>query len=365
MFRVVVLIAVFFGLSLSPLWATPSLVVDLDTGSVSHAEEAGHPWHPASTTKLMTALVTVDAIAAGDVDLTTPVILSRKAMRQRWLKTSLQAGSAMSLEDALYIVLVSSANNVAVALAETVAGSEEAFVTRMNETAHRLGLTATHFTNPNGLHDRSQTVSARDLAVLARHLYQTFPQYHAIYKTALINLDGRELKSYNELLTRYPGALGLKTGFVCPSGRNIVALAERDGRRILTVVLGATTGMERSERAAKLFTEAFDGTLTSTGTKLDDLANRPDMPPVDMRMNLCSDQSAAYEARQNLRYPMGLPGNTSYLSDPVPAQRHVITTWLVPLPEFIPVPAAKPYQTLVTSAWSKVSPPRKPKRPKS
>lgn len=365
MFRLIVLIAVILGFSVSPLLATPSLVADLETGEVLYAQDSGHPWHPASTTKLMTALVTFEAIASGDVSLKTPVVLSHKAMRQRWLKTSLTAGSAMSLEDALYTVLVVSSNNVAAAIAETVAGSEEAFVTRMNAAAARLGLTASHFTNPNGLHDPKQIVSARDLAILARELYQRYPQHRAIYKTGLVSLDGKELKSYNELLTRYPGTLGLKTGFVCPSGRNIVAIAERDGRQILTVVLGATTGLERSERAARLFTQAFEGTLTGTGATLQSLTNTTDIRPIDMRMNLCSDQSAAYEVKQNKLYPMGLPGQVSYLKDPIPAQRHTITTWSVPVPEFVPVPSSKPKRMLVTSAWGKVTPPRKPKRPKS
>ncbi|QDG77188.1 D-alanyl-D-alanine carboxypeptidase family protein [Labrenzia sp. PHM005] len=349
-------------LAMSPraLLATPSLVVDLDTGAVLHSEDAGHRWYPASTTKLMTALVTFEALANNEIDLKTPVILSHQAMRQRWVKTSLKVGSAMSLEDALYAVLVSSANNVAVALAETVAGSEDAFVARMNAAAERLGLTASHFTNPNGLFDRKQTVSARDLALLSIELYQKYPQYHAIYTTAAVQIDGQDLKSYNNLLTRFPGTLGLKTGFVCPAGRNIAAVAERDGRRILTVVLGATTGRERSERTAKLFTEAFDGTLVSKGTVLKDLANTPDTPPEDMRLRLCSDQTAVYEAKQDKLYPWGLPGKKSYLADPVPARRHTIKTWFVPQPEFVPKPRAKPDRMLVTSAWSKVSPPPKP-----
>jgi|GEM_PF-844996 len=335
-------LALALALSVVPALATPSLVVDLDSGQVIHAEDAGHPWYPASTAKLMTALVTFAALERADVAPDTPVILSHNAIRQKAVYAGLKTGSAMTLNDALYAVLVSSANEVAVALAETVAGSEAAFVERMNEEALRLGLTATHFTNPNGLFDPAQTVSARDLAVLARHLYQRYPQYHGIFRTASVAINGKDLPSYNELLTRYPGTLGLKTGFVCQAGRNIVALAERDGRRLLAVVLGATTGRERSERAAKLFDEAFSGSMTGSETMLSALPNTPDIKPEDMRMRLCSDQTAAYEAKQDKLYPWGLPGQTSHLSAPIAAPVHTINTWFVPIPEFVPVPAAKP-----------------------
>jgi hypothetical protein len=183
---------------------TPSLVVDLDTGAVLHAEAAGHPWYPASTAKLMTALITFQALKRGDVDLSTPVILSHNAMDQSAAYAGLKVGNAMTLEDALYAVLVGSANEVAVALAETVAGTEAAFVDLMNAQADRLGLTATHFTNPNGLFDQKQTVSARDLAVLGRDLFQVYPDYRRMFRTAAVTIDDKELISYNELITRYP-----------------------------------------------------------------------------------------------------------------------------------------------------------------
>lgn len=342
LFRMAAVLAAGAAAWLQPAYATPSLVVDLETGQVIHAEDAGHPWYPASTAKLMTALVTFQALERGDVDPETPVILSRNAIRQKAVYAGLKTGSAMTLNDALYAVLVSSANEVAVALAETVGGSEKAFVARMNDEARRLGLTATHFTNPNGLFDPAQTVSARDLAVLSRELYQRYPQYHEVFRTASVTINGKDLPSYNELLTRYPGTLGLKTGFVCQAGRNIVALAERDGRRLLAVVLGATTGRERSERAAKLLDEAFSGKTGMGGTVLADLANSPQLKPEDMRMRLCSDQTAVYEAKQDKLYPWGLPGENSYLTAPVAAPAHTIQTWFVPQPEFVPVPAAKP-----------------------
>lgn len=356
-----------FGDGLSPATATPALVVDLDNQNILYEKDAGRPWFPASTTKLMTALVTYKALQAGEVDLDTPVILSRRATSQSFANSGLKAGQAMTLWDALHAVLVGSANDVAVALAETVAGTEEEFVTRMNEEAKKLGLSASHFANPNGLANPDQQVTARDLAVLGRELYKNHPDFHPIYRTSRVVIDTKAVESFNILLTEYPGTLGLKTGFLCSSGRNLVALAEKDDRRILVVLLGATTGRERSERAAKLFTEAFDGTLKPTGQRVADLQNDLAAEPPDMRMKLCSDQTAAYETRREALYPMGLPGQKSYLSPPISPVTHTINTWKMPGDYDVPVPTTKPalasvkqYVAANAEGWNGVRPPRKP-----
>ncbi|GGB37648.1 penicillin-binding protein [Roseibium aquae] len=329
-------------LFVAPVSATPSLVVDMDTRTVLHAEDAGHPWYPASTAKLMTALVTFQAVEQGDITLKTPVVISKQAARFGASNSVLEPGTTMTLEDALYALLVASANDVAVALAETVAGSEAAFVERMNGEAQRLGLTATRFANVNGLHHPSQQTTARDLALLSLDLYQRYPAYHAMFRTSEVVMGGKTAQSFNTLLTRFPGTVGLKTGFVCSSGRNIVAIAERDGRQMLAVVLGATTGREREERAAKLMTEAFAGELQAAGPPLETIANRPEIAPEDMRLRLCSNQTPPYEARQEARYPWGLPGQASYLTEPSAPVRHVITTWQTDIRPAPPRPAPKP-----------------------
>jgi len=347
--------------------ATPALVIDADTREVLLDEEAGRLWFPASTTKLMTALVTYKALRAGEVDLDTPVVLSRRATRQSFANSGLKAGQAMTLRDALHAVLVGSANDVAVALAETVAGTEEDFVARMNAEAKTLGLSASHFTNPNGLASPDQHVSARDLAILGAELFNNHADFRPIYRTSRIVIDDKAVQSYNNLLTEFPGTLGLKTGFLCSSGQNIVALAERDNRRILVVLLGATTGRERGERAAKLLTEAFDGTLKPTGQLVEDLQNDTGSEPPDMRKKLCSDQTAAYETKREALYPMGLPGQKSYLSPPVSPVTHTIQTWQMPGGYDVPVPAVKPALASVkrhlaagAEGWKDVRPPRKP-----
>ena len=329
---------------------TPALVVDPDSGAVLYAEEAGHPWYPASTTKLMTAFVTFEALAAGEVTPDTPVIMSKMAMSQESLHAGLNVGRAMKLQDALYAAFSASANDVAIALAQTVAGSEAAFVERMNAAAQRLGMTATHFANANGLFDPSQHVSARDLAILAMTIDRRFPQYRPIFGTSRVIVDGQEVDSFNELLTHYPGAVGMKTGFLCAAGRNIVALAERNGRRVMVVLLGATTDRERAERAAKLLTEAFAGDLRPTGMTVDQVQNHPDQQPEDMRTRLCTSQSQSYVAQQARLYPMGIGNHPSYLDAERPGRIYTIHTWTVSapvdapqsVPESIPLPREKP-----------------------
>jgi len=350
-----------------PVSATPSLVVDMDSLKVLHAEDAGHPWYPASTTKLMTAWVAFQALERGAVTLDTPVVMSKNAVDSPAANSGLGLGRTMRLEDALFAVLAGSANDVAIALAEAVSGSEDAFVARMNEEADKLGMSASRFVNPNGLHDPAQTASARDLAILGLALYERYPQFRRIYRTSEIFIDGKKIQSFNALLTQFPGTAGLKTGFVCASGRNIVAIAEREDERFLAVVLGATTGRERSERAAKLMTEAFGGKLEPVGLDLQDVQNRPELSPEDMRLRLCSTQSAAYEAKQQARYPMGLPGHTSYLSDPADHATHVIATWQTDLQPSVPHPAPKPVRTgqqtplePSRSGWEAVRPQPKP-----
>src|SRR5690606_10348557 len=142
----------------------------MDTTEVLYAQDAGQPWHPASLTKLMTAYVAFAAVNVGRLTLDSPVTISQHAWNQAPSKSPLKGDSAVTLQDALYIMLVKSANDVAVAIAEAVSGSEQKFVEEMNEMARAMGLTATHFVNPHGLHHADQVTSARDLAVLALYI---------------------------------------------------------------------------------------------------------------------------------------------------------------------------------------------------
>lgn len=322
--------------------ATPVLVVDTASRHVLYQEDAGIPWYPASTTKLMAAFVVFEALRSGEITLTTPVTMTRNATKQAFLESGLTYGRTMSLEDALFAMITASANDVAVALAETVAQDEASFVRRMNEAAARLGLTGTHFANPNGLFDRENYTTARDLAILGMEVDRAFPEYRHFFLASAVTIDGKEIKSNNLLLTRFSGTIGMKTGFLCASGRNFVGLAERNGQHVMVVVLGATTERERNERSALYLTQAFNGHLSSDAGIVDNVQNRTEVVPQDMRTRLCSSQSAAYEASRNALYPMGLPGHETYLRDQIPAQGHEINTWVDDSVADVPIPVPRP-----------------------
>ncbi|MHA6299046.1 D-alanyl-D-alanine carboxypeptidase family protein [Devosia sp. CAU 1758] len=313
--RRLALVLLFSLAGLFQVWANPQLVVDRATLEVLYAEDAGKPWHPASLTKLMTAYVVFEELAKGSVTLDTSVTISRNAFNQAPSKSGLPVDSAVSLKDALYILVVKSANDIAVAIAETVGGSEENFISMMNGTAQRMGLTATHFVNPHGLHDPAQVTSARDLAIIALYIEQSFPQYMPMFSTGVVNLGKARLESNNGLLEGFVGTTGMKTGYVCASGLNIVATVDRNGRRLLAVVLGGSSGRERNERAAELFLEALSGRLRPTGQSVLSLANAAGVQPVDMRPLICGKDAKAYVAAQEAAFPMGLEDQPTYLTE--------------------------------------------------
>ena len=323
--RHILLVLAMLMASLVPAQANPMLLVDMDTLEVLHAEDAGQPWHPASLTKMMTAYVAFEEVAKGTITLDTPITLSQNAINQAPSKSGLPVGSAMTLQDALYVMIVKSANDVAVAIAEAVGGSEPQFVARMNEVAARMGLTATHFVNPHGLHSPAQVTTARDLAILGLYIRQSFPQYMPMFATESVTLNGKVLESNNELLTRFAGTTGMKTGYVCASGLNLVATVARNGRNLLAVVLGGSSGRERNERTAELLLKGLSGAAAPTGQTVLTLANAAGAAPVDMRPLICGKDAKTYVAAQEAAYPIGLKGQPSYLTDTVTAPVYTAT----------------------------------------
>jgi D-alanyl-D-alanine carboxypeptidase len=235
----------------------PYLVADVATGAVYANRDALRPWHPASTTKMMTAYVTFRALNNGEIDMNSPVVVSQNALNQPPSKMGFKVGTVMTVENALKMILVKSANDIAVALGEAVAGSEPAFIARMNREASRLGMTRTNFINPHGLPDPRQVTTARDLALLASAVLTEFPQYRPLFKIHAIRHGKRTLRNYNILIDRYRGATGMKTGYIRDSGFNLVASARRNGKEIVAVVLGACSAMSRAEKAASLLDAGF------------------------------------------------------------------------------------------------------------
>ena len=240
-----------------PAAAGPALLFDAGDGRVLYAEDQDHQWHPASLTKIMTAYVVFDAIKEGKLALDAKIGCSELANSQPPSKLGLPVGAEITVEMGLQALIVKSANDVAVMLAEAVSGSHEAFVERMNATALRLGMARTKFVNANGLPEPEQVTTARDLAKLASAVVRDFPAYAPMWSMLEVRVGKRHLRTHNGLLTNYAGADGMKTGFICDSGFNVVASATRDGHKLVAVVLGETTGSERSLRAASLLEHGF------------------------------------------------------------------------------------------------------------
>jgi len=270
--------------------AEAQLLIEASTGKVLHAENAAYPWYPASVTKLMTAYTTLRAIKEGRIGFNTLLTVSRNAAAQQPTKMGFKVGTQLTVDNALKMLMVKSANDMAVTIAEGVGGSIEGFADMMNANAKRLGMTESHFVNPNGLPAENHVTSARDLGILARALITEFPEDDFYWHIHAIQYGNRVMRNYNSLLDRYPGADGMKTGFICASGYNVVASATRNGRRLIAIVLGAYSGAVRAQKAAQLLENGFNsGGLSwlapSLGT-VDQLAPIDAQPP-NLREEMC------------------------------------------------------------------------------
>ncbi len=265
--------------------ATPALTMDVATGDVLYQQDATRPWFPASTTKLMTVYVALAAVRDHRIAMDTPLVYSPRARAMPPSKMGFRPGTQVTLENALRMLMVRSANDIAVTVAEGVSGSVEAFADDMNQAAAELGMHESHFVNPNGLPDPRHVSSARDMALIARALYAGFPEQAALFDIGALALGPEIITNHNNLLGRYPGADGMKTGFTCAAGFNVVATAYRDGRRIVTIVMGAPSVAARTAKAAALFDRAFANIDRPTGSIVALPSNGGAAP--DMRNEVC------------------------------------------------------------------------------
>jgi len=280
---------VLLGIRAADAIETPYLVADMDSGKVLSERNPHQLWYPASVTKLMNAYVTFKAMREGRVNLATEVVVSPTALAEPPSKMGFKVGTVIDLDNALKMMLVHSSNDIAVAVAETVGGSEQRFVDMMNAEAARLGMSSTRFVNPNGLPGPGQQTTARDLAVLARALWTEFPEQRPLFQITAIRSGKKVLKSANSLLERYRGTMGMKTGFICSSGFNIVAVAKRNGRTLVAVVLGSENSKDRAELTARLFNSGFaTSSLIPPRPTLASFRGSSPVPSViDMRQDIC------------------------------------------------------------------------------
>lgn len=235
-----------------------AIVVDATSGEVLFARRADSPRYPASITKVMTLYLTFEALAEGRVTVNDTLTVSPRAASQPPSKLGLAAGQTISLDDAMRATAVRSANDMAVAIAEHIGGSEARFTALMTLKAQELGMTQTRYVNANGLPDSRQLTSARDLAILARAVMRDYPQYYSYFGLHDWSYNGRDYRNTNGLLAAGKGYDGIKTGFTNASGYNLAASAVQDGRRLITIVLGGRSSASRNVHLDELMGVGFE-----------------------------------------------------------------------------------------------------------
>ena len=329
--------------------AEARLLIDAESGKVLEGENATHPWYPASVTKLMTTYVTFKALREQRITADTVFTYGPNAAAQQPSKMGFKVGTQVTVDNALKMMLVHSANDMAVVLAEGVSGSIEKFSDEMNANARRLGMTQTNYVNPNGLPADEQITSARDLAILARALIREFPEYDGYWQIGAIKFGKRIMHNTNRLLDAYPGADGMKTGFICASGYNVVASATRGDKRLIAVVLGASSSAARTGRAAQMFERGFAASplswlMPSHGT-VDALVPIAVDPP-NLREEICGKvhhRPAAEDDDDTATANTGDSFLLSNLRSPTPKGSALLTSGLASAPIDVHVgPAHKP-----------------------
>jgi D-alanyl-D-alanine carboxypeptidase len=270
-------------LPLSPaVAATPvsaSIVVDAASGAVLSQSNADLQTYPASLTKMMTIYLAFEALQRGKIKADTPLSVSALAASQSPTKLGLYPGETITVAQAIRGMIIKSANDAAVVMAEALGGSVEGFAMKMNAKAQALGMTRTYFHNPNGLPDAEQHTTARDLARLAAALCRDFPAYYPMFSETRFTFQGRSYVTHNRFVLMYPGADGLKTGYINASGYNLAASASRNGRRIVGVVLGGRSPTLRDAQMWALLDRGFGTTTPANANNALLLASAPGVVP--------------------------------------------------------------------------------------
>lgn len=235
-----------------------AIMIDANNGKVLHEVDATQSWYPASLTKVMTLYMAFEALKTGRIHFFDVMSTSSHAAHQPTSKLGLRAGEYLTVRDAILAIITRSANDAAVVLAEHLGGSEENFAVRMTNRARSLGMHNTRFMNATGLPHNWQVTTSRDMAVLAWKIQRHFPEYYRHFAVHSFNYKGTELRATNKFVSHYPGAEGMKTGFTCGSGYNLIASAQQNGKRLIGVVLGGMTSAERYQLMYQMMDAGFD-----------------------------------------------------------------------------------------------------------
>lgn len=264
-----------------------AMVIDANTGRVLHDKAGSEPRYPASLTKMMTLYLAFETIEAGRLQFSTSVPVSERAASVAPSKLGLDAGSEIELRDAIKALIVKSANDMAVAIAEKIAGSEDAFARLMTKRARQIGMRDTTFRNASGLPDPEQVTTARDMLTLAMRLQDDFPQHYRLFSTRSFSYGGKTYRSHNALLGRFPGVDGIKTGYTRASGFNLVSSYQAGGKHVVAAVFGGVSAGLRDAHMRMLLARAIETASTERTRKIGPQlvaeakpAQRPNSKPV-------------------------------------------------------------------------------------
>ena len=324
-----------------------SLVIDGNNGEVLQASNADAMRHPASLTKIMTLYLLFEELDAGRIRLDTPLKMSAHAAEQAPSKLGLKPGQTIAVEDAIKAVVTKSANDVAVAIAENLAGSEDEFARVMTQKAHALGMAHTTYVNASGLPDDDQLTTARDLALLGRAIADRFPRYYRYFATPAFVYHGAAMRNHNHLLGAVAGVDGIKTGYTRDSGFNLVTSVHRDGRYLVAVVLGGHSAFARDTRMRELINShirqaALRNTAPRVAERSDETDRQPEpLPAAPAKARVSSRPDPTPTASVSPRAPASssepihpvMVKTISYRTAPMPAAT------LAPMPALVPVAA--------------------------
>ena len=234
-----------------------SLVVNGRTGKVLHSHNESVKIYPASLTKVMTLYMLFEALESGKFSLNGKLYVSKNATKAKPSKLYLKAGDKITVKDAILSMIIKSANDTAIVIAENIAGSEQKFSKLMNIRAKQLGMRNSFFTNASGWHHPKQKTTAVDLAKLAIAIRRDFPQYYSFFSQTSFKFKGKQINGHNKLTANYTGAEGLKTGFTTPAGCNLITVATRNGKTLVGIVTGSSRGVHRDKKMVNLLDQHF------------------------------------------------------------------------------------------------------------
>ena len=347
-----------------------ALIADGETGRILYARNAAAERHPASLTKMMTLYLLFEALKRGDVNMQTMLPISEHAATQHPTNLHLYAGDMIPVDTAIKAIVVRSANDVAVAIAESLGGTESHFAELMTAKARELGMHDTFYHNASGLPDPLQITTASDLLVLARHLAYDFPQYFPYFATPGFTFRGINYVTHDNLIGRYDGADGIKTGYTGMSGFNLVSSVVRNGEHVIGVVMGGRTAHRRDLEMERLLDDAFvriagnPALVAHAGVPWRNVA--VNAPPVvaslDVAPAAADDEDAAESAAT-----MDQDDDANVIAAPPPPRPNTapVVAMAAPPPAAVPPPAPV-YQPAPQAAPQRVAlapPPPRPARP--